>query len=252
VNVAAAAGSLMVTIIGELARPLFLPMATRRPEARLRLATGARETVRQQKSAEPPEDRVGKQAEDRARVLDLLARRDGAVAAAWRHFVPFVDRVLRRLVGRHRDLEDLRQEVFVRFFRKVDQLREPDAVRAFLYGIAFRVSKRDHRYRWLRRHLSVAVETDVDAAVEPLSDAQTREAAQRLIEHLDALDSEKRSLIVCRYVEEMTLEAVAYAHGLSFNTMRRRLERAWATLERRIAGDDLLACYLADARRRNP
>jgi RNA polymerase sigma-70 factor (ECF subfamily) len=184
---------------------------------------------------------ANREAIDRAIVCDVLSRRPGAVAAAWRHFVPFVQRVLARLAGRDREVDDLTQEVFERFFRRVDQLRSPDAVRPFLYGIALRVVKRDQRYRWLRRHLQVR--TDADEIAVGAGDPETREAGRRLLEHIGALKPEQRSLILARYVEEMELQAVAEAHGLSFNTMRRRLERAWALLDRRIANDDLLAQF---------
>jgi RNA polymerase sigma-70 factor (ECF subfamily) len=181
---------------------------------------------------------------DRAVVCDLFARRPGAVAVAWRHFVPFVRRVLGRLV-QGRDLEDLTQEVFERFFRKVDQLRNPDAVRPFLYGFALRVAKKQHRYRWLRRDLQAAW----DGGDEPAGDSgagldsDEREAARRLVQHLGRLSPEQRSLIVARYVEGMELEEVALAHGMAFNTMRRRLERAWQALDRRIRDDELFTSY---------
>jgi RNA polymerase sigma-70 factor (ECF subfamily) len=191
---------------------------------------------------EPPPGRgTLANAADRAVVCDVLSRRPGAVAAAWRHFLPFVQRTVARLAARDGDREDLVQEVFERFFRRVDGLRNPDAVRPFLYGIALRVVKKDHRYRWLRRNLSSGVDAcSVPAAA---SDPELRAAARRLVEHLAALGREQRSLIVARYVEGMDLKAVAEAHGLSFNTMRRRLERAWRLLERRLDGDEVLAAY---------
>jgi RNA polymerase sigma-70 factor (ECF subfamily) len=187
-----------------------------------------------------------RQARDRAIVCDLLARRHGAVAAAWHHFVPFVTRVTGRLAGPNRDVDDLTQEVFERFFRRIDGLRSPDAVRAFLYGIALRVVKRDLRYRWLRRNLKVSTDTERAVAVTP--DPEAREAARRLLGHLHSLKPEQRSLIVARYVEGMELRAVACAHGLSFNTMRRRLEHAWQRLEHRLDEDDLLVDYVRERR----
>jgi RNA polymerase sigma-70 factor (ECF subfamily) len=202
---------------------------------------------REEEAAAAPEPGRGegtaaRRALDRAIVCDVLARREGAVAAAWRHFVPFVERVLGRLARRGRDTDDLTQEVFERFFRKIDELRNPDAVRPFLYGIALRVAKRDLRYRWLRRDLEVDV--DCEWAESPAADPETREAARRLVDHLGTLKPEQRSLLVARYVEGMDLREVASAHGLSFNTMRRRLERAWHLLERRIDDDDVLGGYL--------
>jgi RNA polymerase sigma-70 factor (ECF subfamily) len=203
-------------------------------------------------SAEPGQS--GRQM-DRAVVCDVLARRPGAVASAWRHFVPFVRRVLGKLVHGGRDVEDLTQEVFERFFRKIDELRNPDAVRAFLYGVALRVAKKEHRYRWLRRDLQVgwdSMDVPAEGAGDGGLDSDDREAARRLLQHLGTLSSEHRSLIVARYVEGMELEEVALAHGMAFNTMRRRLERAWNALDRRLQHDELFASYRRNKRGGRP
>src|SRR5262245_25619256 len=79
----------------------------------------------------------------------LVARRPDAVEPAWRLLRPFVDRTLRRLLGPDRDHKDLVQEVFIRFFRTVPRLRDPEALRPFMFGIAARVVKRELRRRWL-------------------------------------------------------------------------------------------------------
>ena len=54
---------------------------------------------------------------------------------------------MRRLLGPDRDIEDLSQEVFLRFFAAVPRLREPEAVRSFLFGICVRVTRRERRAR---------------------------------------------------------------------------------------------------------
>src|SRR5438045_1493495 len=70
-------------------------------------------------------------------------------------------------------------------------------------------------------------------AADPLA----REAVARLFGVLAAVGAEDRSLFVARYVEEMELADVAEAHGLSFSTARRRLDRAWTRVRARAARD---------------
>jgi RNA polymerase sigma-70 factor (ECF subfamily) len=183
--------------------------------------------------------------DERALARALIARRAEAVAPAWRLLRPFVDRTLRGLLGPDRDREDLIQEVFLRFFRKVPGLRDPAALRPFLFGIAARVVKRELRRRWLGRWL-VFPRAAATAQPEETSfgDPLATEAVARLARVLAAVGAEDRSLFVARYVEEMELTEVAQAHGLSFSTARRRLDRAWTRVRARAARDPILGGYI--------
>lgn len=177
-------------------------------------------------------------------VRALREQRVEAITPAWNHFLPFVQRTLQHLANPGPDLEDLTQDVFERFFRKIPELRDPLAVRAFLYGITLRVAKRAQRYRWLRRSMQSAFDAEDYDVADTSIDAAAQEALSQLRTHLMALSTEQRSLLVCRYVEEMELRDVAAAHNLSFNTMRRRLEVAWGLLMRRVSSDEALAPYI--------
>ena len=73
-------------------------------------------------------------------LVEALRRGEArAELAAWNRFAVGVDQTLRRLLGPGPDREDLLQEVFIRFFRRVGSLREPTAVRGFLTGICIHV-----------------------------------------------------------------------------------------------------------------
>jgi RNA polymerase sigma-70 factor (ECF subfamily) len=190
---------------------------------------------------------------ERALAQALVARRADAIEPAWRLLRPFVDRTLRRLLGPDRDQEDLLQEVFIRFFRTVPRLRDPDALRPFLFGIALRVVRREMRRRWLGRWSSRTPAAHDDGeqqhAESCAGDPLASEAVRRLLRVLSQVSAEDRSLFVARDVEEMELADVAAAHGLSFSTARRRLDRAWTRVRARAARDPILGGYL-DARER--
>jgi hypothetical protein len=78
-------------------------------------------------------------ADDVALVLALRRGDAGAELEAWNRFSPRVDGTLRRMRGPAGERDDLLQEVFIRFFRRVGTLREPSAVRGFLTGICLRI-----------------------------------------------------------------------------------------------------------------
>src|SRR5690242_10539024 len=93
---------------------------------------------------------------DAACVLALRRRDPRAELAAWNRFSPAVDATLRRLLGpdAREAREDLLQEVFLRFFRRLPTLRDPAAARGFLTGICLHVVRGEiaarRRRSWLR------------------------------------------------------------------------------------------------------
>ncbi len=182
-------------------------------------------------------------ADERSLACALIAGREEAVDPACRLLRPFVDRTVLRLLGPDRDREDLIQEVFLRFFRRVATLRDPDALRPFVFGIAARVVKRELRRRWFTPWAKQPAQGG-DSEDASASDPLARTAVARLFGVLGAVSAEDRSLFVARYVEEMDLEAVAAAHGMSFSTARRRLDRAWKRVSVRALRDPFLGSYL--------
>jgi RNA polymerase sigma-70 factor (ECF subfamily) len=182
-----------------------------------------------------------------AALVEAVRRGDpGAELAAWNRFSPAVDRTLRRLIGPGQEHEDLLQEVFLRFFRRVGQLREAGAVRAFLTGIAVHVVRaeiaRRTRFRWL--HLTPTGDVP-EQAVRPV-DPEMREAVVRYYRLLDGLGADDRSLYVSRTIEGLTLEETAELHGISVSTAQRRLGRAGKRIALRVRRDPLLASFATE------
>ena len=178
-------------------------------------------------------------------IARALLRADAAAPRlAWQRFAPVVRGNMRRLIGPAGDEDDLVQEVFLRFFDKVGRLREPDAVRSFLFGICIRVARKDLRKRWLRRWLRLTERGVVpEARVEDDSDVErdAREAARRTYEILDEIGGEGRSLFVTRHIEGLELAQVAKLHGLSISTTQRRLGRVAKRVEAMVRRDPVLS-----------
>jgi RNA polymerase sigma-70 factor (ECF subfamily) len=180
-------------------------------------------------------------------LVDALRRGEaGAELAAWNRFSPGVDRTIRRLLGPEQEREDLLQEVFLRFFRHLSNLREPAAVRGFLTGIAVHVVRaeitRRTRLRWLR----LTPTGDLPEASAGPVDGDVREAVTRYYRLLDDLGAKDRSLFVARTIEGLTLEEVAEVHGVSVSTAQRRIGRAGKKMALRVRRDPLLAAFAAE------
>jgi len=179
-----------------------------------------------------------------ASLVEGLRRGDRrAELTAWNRFSPRVDATLRRLLGPREDpvsREDLLQEVFIRFFNRINTLREPAAVGGFLTGISVHVVHaelaRRRRRGWLRL-TSTGLAPDVSSH-EPDQDA--REAIGRYYRQLDALGVKDRSIFVSRTIEGLTLAEVADVHGLSVSTTQRRLARATRRIALLVRRDPVL------------
>lgn len=176
-----------------------------------------------------------------------IAARDGHPAAAgeiWDRFAALVRGLLRRSLGPDHDVEDHVQEVFLRFFSRLRELREPSAVRSFLVGITLRVSRSELRRRRLRRWLHLTEDGALPDTPAAACDDAAREALARLYRILDGLDDEARLAFVLRHVEGLELTEVAGALEVSLATVKRRLGKVSARVLAQVARDPILSDYL--------
>src|SRR3954470_16948573 len=89
--------------------------------------------------------------DDATLALEAVAGDHDAHAAIWDRYSGLVRRILVRGLGAHGDVEDRVQEVFIRFYRSRKSLRDPSALRSFLYGITLHVAASELRRRRVRR-----------------------------------------------------------------------------------------------------
>ena len=140
---------------------------------------------------------------------------------------PTVWRALRHFGVNERELEDAAQEVFVVVHRLLATGTEPTHVRAWLYGIAWRVAAAQRRKAQRRREvLTDEIEPEPDSSRSP---ARLLERQRRLIDldrALNALPDEQRAVFVLYEVEELTMREVAEALNCSLNTAFSRLYAA--------------------------
>jgi RNA polymerase sigma factor (sigma-70 family) len=174
---------------------------------------------------------------------DLIEGRPEAALAAWRRFYPLVANTLRRMLGPGGDLQDLAQEVFLRFFTKVNELRNVASLRAFLMGIAIRRAQEEikQRRRWFASllHDSLAPHTTTEM------DPENREAILHFYRLIDRLSVTDRTIYVLRYIEGLEHASIGETLGISVSTVRRRLALLSKRVNRLMSADPVLAEFVA-------
>lgn len=159
-----------------------------------------------------------------------MAGRSEAASIAWTRFRPHVQATLRRILGPSDDIPDLMQDVFIRFFDKVHELRSVDALRPFVIGIAFRRASEEIRRRHVRRTLRPMVENHF-AERTVHWDPVAHHTAARLFDVLDGLGADGR-IYALRVLDGEELADIARKMGMSLSTVRRRLARVTRRMAR--------------------
>ncbi len=182
---------------------------------------------------------------DAALAHAAAAGQPGAAEMVWDRFAPLVRGLARRSLGPDRDVDDHVQEVFLRLFDQLGDLRDPAALRSFVVGITVRVLRSELRRRRLRRWLRLTEGGELPEGAAPPRDEVAREALRRLYRILDGIDDEARLAFALRHIEGLELAEVAAALGASLATTKRRLAKVMARVLAAARHDPALSSYLA-------
>ncbi len=139
-----------------------------------------------------------------------------------------------RLIGRREDVEDVGQQVFLRLYLSLDQLRTPDVFDPWLYRLtvnaAYDYLRRQRRRSELRMaDLPEQVVTLADAAAggarqkDESDRSKTREFVQGL---LVAVSEADRMLLILKEVEGLSLKELEKVYHVKENALKVRLFRA--------------------------
>lgn len=132
--------------------------------------------------------------------------------------------VLRRTLGSDPDVPDLLQDVLIGAFVGIEGFRgTAGQLRAWLTSIALFRARECIRRRATRRALRPQLTHFAKATAHGGHDPVTAEAVRRLSRILDRLPDDERRSMLLRVVDELALEEVASATGVSLATVKRRL-----------------------------
>ena len=179
-----------------------------------RLPVGFRDSAPGSSNTIPPERGVAEIDVDpaMARPFDAIS-----LGAAFEREAPVLLAAARAITSDRSEAEDLVQTTFELAIRRVHQLRDPNALRAWLLTIQTREAFRT--IRRLRRTLHVSGGVP-EGSVEPL--AMADHIAIR--DALRALPPRMRASIVLHHMVGMTVPQVAQAVGRSENTIKSQLK----------------------------
>lgn len=169
---------------------------------------------------------------------ELIERaRTGDTAAFNQMVLAYRKRILgtiSRLIGRPEDVEDVAQEVFVRLYYSLDQLRTAEVFEPWLYRLTVNAS-----YDYLRRvkrrgesRMADLSEQQVMMADSLAGGRQENDARQKgqVREFVDALfrhvSEEDRLLLTLKEVEGLSLKELERIYGVNENALKVRLFRA--------------------------
>jgi len=157
-----------------------------------------------------------------------------------------VHRVLFRILGSNRDIEDLVQDAFVEIFRALASFRGVSTLGRWCQTIAIRVA-----YLAISRRGSVTVELaliedTLASGPDVARHIQMREAVRRLYAALDRIDPKQRIAFTLAVVDGKPLAEVAALTETTLFAVKTRIWRARRELMRRASREPALIAYLQD------
>jgi RNA polymerase sigma-70 factor (ECF subfamily) len=164
-------------------------------------------------------------------------------------YTPHVERILTRILGGPGDFDDLVQEVFVRAFRRVEELRDPRALEAWLTSITVFVAREAIRAKARRRWLSFVAPEETPEVEAPVASPEVRAAIRAFYQVVGQLDADARIAFTLRFVEGMELGDIAEACGVSVATIKRRIKSAEAEFAERGQAHEVLAQWFEEGTR---
>jgi RNA polymerase sigma-70 factor, ECF subfamily len=167
--------------------------------------------------------------------VELVARiRSGdgdAFGCLYDRYARLVRAVVHRVSAGSPNTSDLTQECFLRAYRDLGRLRQPDRFGAWLVGIARQVAREYRRKLRRERHRFVANDSlQAEDKANPSAAVQTAEEVAILMRLVGELPERERLAIHAFFLQEQSAPRAAEVLGLSRSGVYAVLERALARL----------------------
>src|SRR5713226_4993660 len=139
-----------------------------------------------------------------------------------------------RLIGRPEDVEDIGQEVFLRLYYSLDQLRAPEVFEPWLYRLTVNAAY-DYLRRQKRRQESrmsdlseqQVIMADASAGVKKQGEEVRRTKVREMVQSLlGRVSEEDRILLMLKEVEGLSLKELEQVYKINENALKVRLFRA--------------------------
>lgn len=148
-----------------------------------------------------------------------------------------------RLVGNRFEAEDLSQETFIKAYKNLASLNEPDKMKSWLFSIARNVTI--DFFRKNKNHSipldNVMLEYYARAtAVDYRDEVAAREIGQEIQKTLGQLHPDDRMIVKLLYYEGFSYKEICQLLNINQNTLKSRLHRARKVLLAAIQANNLL------------
>ncbi|HXK03375.1 MAG TPA: RNA polymerase sigma factor [Verrucomicrobiae bacterium] len=177
--------------------------------------------------------------EETALAEAVMAGEDNAFERFVEHFRSRIFHYSWLMCGSPEDAEEVAQETLLKVFENIDQLREPERVRAWVFRIAKNVCLMQRRKSVFAPSEELPLEIDVADQAEPpesqFLSTELRAVIDRVVAELPPL---YRAVVLLRDLEELSTEDTAQVLDLSIDVVKTRLHRGRAAMRQK------LDCYL--------
>lgn len=164
----------------------------------------------------------------------LQASDKNALRVLFEQHYPMVCQTIHRFIEEKALVEDLAQEVFIRFWEKREQITINASLPAYLRRMAI-----NEALAWLRRHkryeqeeLSNEIPEDVGTSVE--DQYLHVELQQSVNDAINTLPPKCRAVFQLSRFEELTYQEIADKMGLSIKTVENQMGKALRMLRERL------------------
>ena len=171
---------------------------------------------------------------DHELMIRLAARESDALAELVRRWEGSVSRVLSRLVPTT-DVEDLRQEVFVRVLTASGRYQANGDFSAWLFRIVINLARDAARRRRIRKWLALDSREPLDGNDGPCQQSSRQELAVLIESALAALPARLREVLVLRHFTDLTTVEIAKALNKPPSTIKSRIQAALKRLHAELA-----------------
>jgi RNA polymerase sigma-70 factor (ECF subfamily) len=164
---------------------------------------------------------------ERVLVLRCQTGDDVAFAELFARYRPRLHYFVRKMLVDSAAVDDLLQEIWLDVFRGLPRLSDVAAFPAWLYRIA-----RNKTWQALRKRRHAEQPLGGEDLADESDPDFSNEDAQRVHAGLDQLPGEQREVLVLRFLEEMSYDAIAQVVGCELGTVRSRIHYAKRALRR--------------------
>jgi RNA polymerase sigma-70 factor (ECF subfamily) len=163
---------------------------------------------------------------DAALAMCLRSDPERGKALLFERYSVDVERVLCRILGPDRELPDLLHDVFIAAITGISTLRDNNALRSWVTGIAVNKARRLIRRRKLQRLVQFISPNDLPEFAGSIASPEISDALYHTYEIMGRLPTEERICFTLRQIDGMELSAIAQVTHVSLATVKRRLGRA--------------------------